>query len=47
MMLAGFETATSGEIILDGTPINNVPPWKREIGMVFQNYAPFPSPHRA
>ena len=42
MMLAGFETATSGEIILDGTPINNVPPWKREIGMVFQNYALFP-----
>jgi len=42
MMLAGFETATSGEIILDGTSINNVPPWKREIGMVFQNYALFP-----
>ncbi|MFT5112875.1 MAG: putative spermidine/putrescine transport system ATP-binding protein [Parasphingorhabdus sp.] len=42
MMLAGFETATSGEIILDGEPINNVPPWKREIGMVFQNYALFP-----
>jgi putative spermidine/putrescine transport system ATP-binding protein len=42
MMLAGFETATSGEISLDGEPINNVPPWKREIGMVFQNYALFP-----
>ena len=42
MMLAGFETATSGEISLDGVPINNVPPWKREIGMVFQNYALFP-----
>jgi putative spermidine/putrescine transport system ATP-binding protein len=42
MMLAGFETATSGDIILDGTSINNVPPWKREIGMVFQNYALFP-----
>jgi putative spermidine/putrescine transport system ATP-binding protein len=42
MMLAGFETATSGEIILDGTSINNVPPWEREIGMVFQNYALFP-----
>ena len=42
MMLAGFETATHGEIILDGTPINNVPPHKREIGMVFQNYALFP-----
>ena len=42
MMLAGFETATHGEIILDGIPINNVPPHKRNIGMVFQNYALFP-----
>ncbi len=42
MMLAGFETATHGEIILDGEPINNVPPYKRNIGMVFQNYALFP-----
>jgi putative spermidine/putrescine transport system ATP-binding protein len=42
MMLAGFETATHGEIILDGQPINNVPPYKRDIGMVFQNYALFP-----
>lgn len=42
MMLAGFETATHGEIYLDGTPINNVPPHKRGIGMVFQNYALFP-----
>ena len=42
MMLAGFETATHGEIVLDGEPINNVPPYKRRIGMVFQNYALFP-----
>ena len=42
MMLAGFETATHGQIYLDGVPINNVPPHKREIGMVFQNYALFP-----
>jgi putative spermidine/putrescine transport system ATP-binding protein len=42
MMLAGFETATHGEIVLDGEPINNVPPYKRQIGMVFQNYALFP-----
>ncbi len=42
MMLAGFETATHGEIFLDGAPINNVSPHKREIGMVFQNYALFP-----
>ena len=42
MMLAGFETATHGDIELDGRPINNIPPHKRGIGMVFQNYALFP-----
>ena len=42
MMLAGFEPATHGEIYLDGAPINSVPPHKRGIGMVFQNYALFP-----
>ncbi len=42
MMLAGFEVPTHGEILLEGTPINNVPPHKRGIGMVFQNYALFP-----
>ena len=42
MLLAGFETATHGEIRLDGRPINQVPPHKRGIGMVFQNYALFP-----
>ena len=42
MMLAGFETPTNGEIYLDGQPISNIPPNKRGIGMVFQNYALFP-----
>jgi putative spermidine/putrescine transport system ATP-binding protein len=42
MMLAGFETATHGDIKLAGRPINNIPPHKRGIGMVFQNYALFP-----
>ncbi len=42
MMLAGFEPATHGEIYLNDQPINNVPPHKRGIGMVFQNYALFP-----
>ncbi|MEJ8562104.1 ABC transporter ATP-binding protein [Yoonia sp. GPGPB17] len=42
MMLAGFETATHGDITLDGVSINNIPPHKRGIGMVFQNYALFP-----
>jgi putative spermidine/putrescine transport system ATP-binding protein len=42
MMLAGFETPTGGEIRLAGRVINSVPPHKRNIGMVFQNYALFP-----
>lgn len=42
MMLAGFEPATYGEIYLKNQPINRVPPHKRGIGMVFQNYALFP-----
>jgi len=42
MMLAGFEPATHGEIYLNEHPINKVPPHKRGIGMVFQNYALFP-----
>ena len=42
MMLAGFETATHGDIRLGGVSINNIPPHTRGIGMVFQNYALFP-----
>jgi putative spermidine/putrescine transport system ATP-binding protein len=42
MMLAGFETVTAGEIILNGRAITRVPPHKRDIGVVFQNYAVFP-----
>ncbi len=42
MMLAGFQTPTSGEILLEGRPIQDLPPRRRGIGMVFQNYALFP-----
>ncbi|MDP6784896.1 MAG: ABC transporter ATP-binding protein [Alphaproteobacteria bacterium] len=42
MMLAGFETPTNGEIYLQEMPISKIPPYEREIGMVFQNYALFP-----
>jgi putative spermidine/putrescine transport system ATP-binding protein len=42
MMLAGFEAPTSGEIEIDGRPIRNLPPHKRDIGVVFQSYALFP-----
>jgi putative spermidine/putrescine transport system ATP-binding protein len=42
MMLAGFEVPTRGEIYLADRPVKNTPPHKRDIGMVFQNYALFP-----
>ena len=42
MMLAGFEAPTEGRIFLDGASIEDLPPHKRDIGMVFQNYALFP-----
>ncbi len=42
MMLAGFESATQGEIFLDGKPIHRLAPEDRHIGMVFQSYALFP-----
>src|SRR5262249_4250347 len=42
MMIAGFESATSGEILLGGRPLTRVPPYRRNLGMVFQHYALFP-----
>ena len=42
MMLAGFEVPTSGAIRIDGRSVHALPPRKRGIGMVFQNYAIFP-----
>ncbi|WLH14839.1 ABC transporter ATP-binding protein [Pseudomonas hefeiensis] len=42
MMLAGFEHPSEGHIIVDGLPIQDLPPEKRDMGVVFQNYALFP-----
>lgn len=42
MMLAGFETPSKGEIRMGGERLDNRPPYDRDIGMVFQNYALFP-----
>ena len=42
MMLAGFETPASGDIHINGVPVGDLPPHKRGIGVVFQNYALFP-----
>jgi putative spermidine/putrescine transport system ATP-binding protein len=41
-MIAGFTTSTSGRLEIDGRSVANVPPHKRDIGMVFQSYALFP-----
>lgn len=41
-MIAGFEFPTTGSIVLDGQEINNLPPHKRDMSMVFQSYAIFP-----
>ena len=42
MLLAGFEAPSSGSIRLDGKPIESLPPYKREMGVVFQSYSLFP-----
>jgi putative spermidine/putrescine transport system ATP-binding protein len=42
MMLAGFEAPTRGEIILNGRSLSRTPPYRRNMGVVFQNYALFP-----
>lgn len=41
-MLAGFETPSSGSILIDGQNMNDVPPYERPVNMMFQSYALFP-----
>lgn len=41
-LIAGFEFPTHGEIVLDGVHINDLPPNRRDMAMVFQSYAVFP-----
>jgi ABC-type Fe3+/spermidine/putrescine transport system ATPase subunit len=41
-MIAGFESITSGDILIRGRRINDVPPERRPTAMIFQNYALFP-----
>ena len=41
-LIAGFNFAQSGQINVDGSDITRIPPWQRNIGMVFQNYALWP-----
>jgi len=42
MMIAGFADPTAGEILIDGIAVNGMPPAKRNLGVVFQNYSLFP-----
>ena len=41
-MLAGFETPTKGEVLIDGQVVNALEPYRRPVNMVFQSYALFP-----
>lgn len=40
--IAGFISPDEGTVYLDAAPVNHVPPWQRDVGMVFQNYALWP-----
>ncbi len=41
-LIAGFNRALSGKVLIDGRDVSEVPPWKRDVGLVFQNYALWP-----
>lgn len=42
-ILAGLEQPDSGDVFINGEKVTHIPPWKRKIGMVFQQYANFPN----
>ncbi len=41
-MIAGFEQPTEGSVLLDGVDATGIPPFRRDVNTVFQNYALFP-----
>src|SRR3954470_4504327 len=41
-MISGLEQPDSGRILISGQDVTDLPPWRRELGMVFQQYANFP-----
>src|SRR5882724_6667129 len=41
-MIAGLVAPDSGRILIDGEDVAKVPPWRRNLGMMFQQYAVFP-----
>ena len=46
-ILSGFESPDSGEVLIGGGRMNDIPPERRQVNTVFQNYAPFPAHERA
>jgi len=41
-LIAGFNRADGGDVLIDGVDVSALPPWKRDVGMVFQSYALWP-----
>jgi iron(III) transport system ATP-binding protein len=41
-LIAGFAQAQTGQVLLDGQDVAGLPPWRRDVGMVFQSYALWP-----
>ncbi|MXW93575.1 MAG: ABC transporter ATP-binding protein [Rhodospirillaceae bacterium] len=41
-LIAGFAALDEGEVRIGGKPVDDLPPWRRNLGVVFQNYALFP-----
>src|SRR3712207_7203041 len=41
-LVAGFNRADSGRVLIGGVDVSGLPPWKRDVGMVFQSYALWP-----
>ena len=41
-LIAGFNQADSGRVLIGGTDVSALPPWRRDVGMVFQSYALWP-----
>ncbi|MPT22867.1 MAG: ABC transporter ATP-binding protein [Starkeya sp.] len=41
-LIAGFNTADTGRVVVGGRDISTLPPWKRDVGLVFQSYALWP-----
>src|SRR5512134_2966652 len=41
-LIAGFNRQQAGQVLIGGRDVSGIPPWERNVGMVFQNYALWP-----